>query len=205
MSVEFGPKTPEITAETPPDKLMWSGHLFLKDWAGVPKQYMQDEGFGWQDFEHEVWKMGHQPFQYWMSFAQQHQMKPYPAESWPHSKLYVHTFGPNNEIAYGIRLYGEWPDYTNKEFNIANANAYQVCKMLGIPESGCMNPHALLNAIENRNPAILYLQEPSESHEEGMAHIIDYGLTGERMQRYLLYLEELCDFCIQKEVDVCWG
>jgi hypothetical protein len=114
-------------------------------------------------------------------------------------------------VLYVLRITGSRPEDVGHEINIADGNAQTILGMMGLDIAGCMNPVAFLKLLEklsSRRDLTEFTTPPKDNGDDPERTgpwIIDHGMPMERLQRYIMALESVCDHCIRYEHNICWG
>ena len=202
MSITFQPSQNYDNFDKIHDQLSWDCYFFIKNY----KQFY--DKYPGEDVEQMCWSKGHQPLEFWNALANKYDMVM--VEDHKSNKLYIDSDHADDPMKgdYGMRITATKKDAINLELQIANANAQTLCMLLKIdPESGNMNPYALLKKIEQVDWKSLteFTKDYSDTQEEGRPRIIDFGLDIHKLKQYFIKLEEICDYCIKQELDINWG
>jgi len=107
-----------------------------------------------------------------------------------------------------LSAYGSDPKLLGKEMTLSNNNASELLRLLNLNESDCVSPMVILKNIENvkkYNGQIMITEEPAVHHDPGHSTIYTPGRNFEYVNHRLNQLEEIADFCIKHELDLCWG
>ena len=182
------------------------------DWDDVPEKLkkLREKSYVDGDIAFFLYEEGAKPLQVWQKWLQKYDMILY--EDYPFKKVYVDD--PKYKVA--IVLYADPKEHRGKEMTLSNINAQTLLQYLKLPESGNMNPIALLKSIEKakQNKLTEFTRPYSDDQYNdptaplGLgkgSRMIDFGLSEERLQKYLMSLEEICDHCIKYECNVGWS
>lgn len=190
-----------------PDDISWTASWVTHvPFDQLPKRYQLD------DFDYKIYKLGSKPLDFWIFLAKKLHLMSYNDHAY-------HKVWVDNVSKYHVALilHGESKIHKDYELNLANGNARALCQLLQIPTMGKMHPLSLLKKIERVKDSPLineFTRDYSETQNKnpdvplGLGNgpkMIDMGLSQEKIQRYLLRLEQICDHCIKHECDVAYG
>ena len=208
MSVSFFPKPPEDDSVAP-EQLIWGSYFTLRHGYQnhlSPDQKALLESMDW-DPGYAYWQKGMQPFEFWLDQAEKFGMSL--EYDYPYSKTFVRRNG--EAVLYSLTINGKRPEDEGWEMSIAQVNAETLLGLMGLKMSGCMNPVAFLKTLEqlsSRRDLTEFttpMTDNGDDPDRSGPRIVDYGMPMERIQSYILGLEEICDHCIRYERDICWG
>ena len=201
MSIEF---TPKLRVEINDDTLYEFGHERIYDDADgslgkiLADKYDNDMGYYFYQYEQ---KNGPQPFSFWRSvFNDFGNVKMVEGGAYP----LFHVLKDGTFIME-LSLMAKSP-HESANVQMSNMNANTIFQLLNLDNSdgmGSISPLALLRKIESVKGSRM-LEEFTRPDEDG-PRTYGGGIDVNYLNRKLLELEALADFCIREECDIQWG
>jgi len=201
MSIEFRPKMSTVVND---DTLYEFGHERIYDDADgslgkiLADKYDNDMGYYFYQYEQ---KNGPQPFSFWRSvFNDFGNVKMVEGGAYP-------LFHVLKDGTFIMEL-SLMAKSSHESFNVqmSNMNANTIFQLLSMDNSdgmGSISPLALLRKIESVKGSRM-LEEFTRPDEDG-PRVYGGGIDVNYLNRKLLELEALADFCIREECDIKWG
>jgi len=201
MSIEF---RPNLSNEINDDTLYEFGHERIYEDADgslgkiLADKYDNDMPYYFYQY---VRDNGSQPLSFWQSvFNNFGEARMIDAGAYP----IFHIIKDGNFVME-ISLIATSP-FESKIVQMSNMNARTILQLLNIDTSdlvGSISPLALLRKIESVKGSRM-LEEFTRPDEDG-PRIYGGGIDVNYLERKLLELEALADFCVMEECDINWG
>ena len=201
MSIEF---TPKLRVEINDDTLYEFGHERIYDDADgslgkiLAEKYDNDMGYYFYQYEQ---KNGPQPFSFWQSvFEDFGNVKMVEGGAYP----LFHVL-KDGTFVMELTLIAKSP-HESVNVQMSSTNAKIIFQLLNLDNNASMrsiSPLALLRKIESVKGSRI-LEEFTRPDEDG-PRVYGGGIDVNYLNRKLLELEALADFCIREECDVKWS
>lgn len=203
MSVTFSPNK---VIKNDPNNMEWTldfvAHTPYQEWPDSFKKLSQEVG---GDIGFWMWNLGIVDMPFILDFVKKYNLKLY------ENRVSTQVFVDSVPYHIAIIAHGEPIGALQKHMTLANTNAHALCQLLNIdPESGTLDPYMLADKIEKvrESGRLIEFTRPFVDEKDdaplglGGPRMIDMGLSVDKLNNYLLSLEELCDYCIQNQCNI---